>query len=272
MALPSGEPAFSANLTTMGTNPSAVALIPARAGSKRVANKNIRRLGAHPLIAYTIAAARQSGVFQAVIVSTDSPVIARVARYYGAETPFLRPVELAHETSPDIEWLQFTMGKLAADDRQFDVFSILRPTSPFRKPETIRRAWQQFLDARSVDSLRAVEKCAQHPYKMWLVQGERMVPFVSKQPATGVPWHSRPYQALPAVYVQNASLEIAWTRVIHEMNSISGDVLTPFISEGEEGFDINNADEWILAEHMFRSGTATTPAVTESPIADPDVP
>ncbi|HET9383893.1 MAG TPA: acylneuraminate cytidylyltransferase family protein, partial [Gemmatimonadales bacterium] len=194
----------------MKGTPSCIGLVPARAGSKRVANKNIRVLGKHPLIAYTIAAARASGVFSAVLVSTDSPLIGETARHYGAEVPFLRPAELATEHSADIEWLEYTISRLRQAGRTFDAFSILRPTSPFRKPDTIRRAWREFLSRPQADSIRAVEKCAQHPYKMWLVEGERMQPFVKQAPEDGgPPWHSRPYQALPRVYVQNASLEIA---------------------------------------------------------------
>ncbi|MCU0590503.1 MAG: hypothetical protein MUC57_03410, partial [Desulfobacterales bacterium] len=88
--------------------PSVVALIPARSGSKRVPDKNIRPLAGHPVIAYSISAAVQSGIFAAVIVSTDSERYAEVARYYGAEVPFLRPGEFSGDTSPDIEWVEYT--------------------------------------------------------------------------------------------------------------------------------------------------------------------
>ncbi len=87
--------------------PTIVALIPARAGSKRVPDKNIRSLAGHPVIAYTIAAALESEVFSDVIVSTDSEQYAEIARYYGAEVPFLRPSELAGDISPDIVWLLY---------------------------------------------------------------------------------------------------------------------------------------------------------------------
>src|SRR5215218_11201575 len=107
---------------------SAVALIPARAGSERVPGKNVRELAGHPLIAYSIAAARQSGVFNAILVSTDSPDIAAVAERYGAEVPGLRPPEMATATSPDIDWVEDVLGLLRAEGRTFDVFSILRPT------------------------------------------------------------------------------------------------------------------------------------------------
>ena len=129
----------------MPSAPNAIALIPARSGSVRVADKNVRRLGGHPLIAYTIAAARASGVFAAVLVSTDSPRYRAIARHYDAEAPFLRPPELAGATSPDIDWVDFTLRQLRDGGRTFDCFAILRPTSPFRQAETIRRAWQAFV-------------------------------------------------------------------------------------------------------------------------------
>ena len=117
---------------------SAVALIPARAGSQRVKGKNVRSLAGHPLLAYSIAAAHESGVFERIVVSTDSDEIARIARSYGAEVPLLRPSEMAGSTSPDIEWVRHALDNLG---REFDAFSILRPTSPFRTAATIRRAW-----------------------------------------------------------------------------------------------------------------------------------
>lgn len=185
----------------MSKTPTIVALIPARSGSKRVPDKNIRPLAGHPAIAYTIAAARQSGIFSAVVVSTDSEQYAEVARKYGAEVPFLRPMELAGTLSSDIEWIEHALHRLKEMDRSYDCFSILRPTSPFRLPETIQRAWQEFLSETGVDSLRAVEKCRQHPGKMWVVRGKRMTPLLPFEQA-GQPWHSTPYQALPEVYAQ----------------------------------------------------------------------
>ena len=157
-------------------SPRLVALVPARQGSKRVAGKNIRPLHGHPLIAYTIAAALDSGVCDRVIVSTDSEDIANIARHYGAEVPFLRPEAMASDRSPDIEWLEFTIAALEKNGDTFDCFALLRPTSPFRMPGTIQRAWQSFLADRSVDSLRAVEKCHEHPGKMWVIRGQRLLP------------------------------------------------------------------------------------------------
>ncbi|MBM3820364.1 MAG: acylneuraminate cytidylyltransferase family protein [Acidimicrobiia bacterium] len=241
----------------------AVAFIPARQGSKRVLGKNVRALGGHPVIAYTIVPALDSGVFESVIVSTDSEEIAAVARRYGAEVPFLRPAAFAGDTSPDIEWLEYTLQELKRRGRTWDCFSLLRPTSPFRTADTIRRAWALFSAQEGVDSLRAVEKCAQHPGKMWVVNGNRMEPLLKGGPRDQ-PWHSTPYQALPPVYVQNASLEIAWTRVVFETHTIAGDVLVPFITEPYEGFDINDPHDWMIAERLIADGTATLPSIQQT--------
>ena len=243
-----------------------VALIPARQGSKRVPGKNVRMLGGHPAIAYTIAPALESGVFDSVIVSTDAEEIAAIARHYGAEVPFLRPARFAGDTSPDIEWLEYTLSGLQRQGRSFDSFSLLRPTSPFRSADMIRRAWMQFSAEDGVDSLRAVERCAQHPGKMWVVRGRRMFPLLPFGNGEQ-PWHSTPYQALPPVYVQNASLEIAWTRVVFEQRTIAGDVIVPFLTEGYEGFDINDTHDWIIAERLLADGAVQLPPVRQAAYA-----
>jgi CMP-N,N'-diacetyllegionaminic acid synthase len=239
-----------------------VALIPARAGSKRVPDKNIRPLAGHPLIAYTVAAALSSEIFTDVIVSTDSEHYSEIIKYYGAEVPFLRPAKLAGDESPDIEWLHYTLNRLQEAGRSYDCFSILRPTSPFRMPTTIQRAWQEFSAQTGVDSLRAVEKCTQHPGKMWVVRGQRMTPLLPLGPAEQ-PWHSSQYPSLPEIYVQNASLEIAWSRVVLKDRTIAGNVVMPFFTTGYEGFDVNNEYDWQLTEHTVQNGDAKLPHITQ---------
>jgi N-acylneuraminate cytidylyltransferase len=241
---------------------SIVALVPARAGSKRVPDKNIRPLSGHPVIAYTIAAALDSKIFTDVIVSTDSGLYAEIVKYYGAEVPFLRPPELAGDQSPDIEWLEYTLDRLQTAGRKYDCFSILRPTSPFRLPDTIQRAWDEFSAQTGVDSLRAVEKCTQHPGKMWVVRGKRMMPLLPLGPA-GQPWHSSQYPSLPEIYVQNASLEIAWSRIVFEDRTIAGNVVMPFFTFDHEGFDVNNEYDWQLAEQLVQNGDAKLPQVIQ---------
>lgn len=239
-----------------------VAFIPARSGSKRVPDKNIRELAGHPLLAYSICTALESGVFDRVLCATDSEQYAAIARRYGAEVPFLRADVISGDQSPDIEWVRFMLDGLAGQGDEPDSFSILRPTSPFRQAATIRRAWEQFISRPWASSLRAVEKCAQHPGKMWVVRGEVMHPLLPLSPEES-PWHSNQYAALPDVYVQNASLEIAWTRVVRETGTIAGHIVIPFLTEGLEGFDINQPEDWITADHYVREHPGVLPEIKD---------
>jgi CMP-N,N'-diacetyllegionaminic acid synthase len=244
--------------------PSAVALVPARTGSRRVPGKNVRPLAGHPLIAYTIAAARESGCFDAVVVSTDSEETSEIARHYGAEIPALRPAEMATSTSPDIEWIRHILDVLAEAGRRFELFSILRPSSPFRGADAIRRAFDQLVASQPpADSIRAVELCRQHPGKMWIVEGEFMHPLL-EQPA-GVPYHSSQYQSLPRVYVQNSSLEVAWTRVVEEQSDIAGERILPFFTEEAEGLSVDYEEDWRVAEGWVEQGRVALPTIETGP-------
>jgi CMP-N,N'-diacetyllegionaminic acid synthase len=238
--------------------PSAVALIPARSGSERVRDKNIRPLAGHPLLAYAIATARQAGIFDRVVCSTDSGKIAEVAQRYGAEVPFLRPTELATATSPDIEWITHALDEL---DEHYDLFAIVRATNPFRGPDVLRRGFEQLLATPEADSIRAVELVKQHPGKMWIVEGKTMRPLLD-QAHLDVAWHAGQYQALPAVYVQNSALEIAWTRVVSQTATREGKVVAPYFTDGAEGFNIDDEEDWERARRLLDSGDVALPDVT----------
>jgi CMP-N,N'-diacetyllegionaminic acid synthase len=242
--------------------PSLVAFVPARAGSERVPGKNVRPLAGHPLLAYAIATAQQSGVADRVICSTDSEEIAAVARWYGAEVPFLRPAEYATSTSPDVEWITDAIRRLP---ERYDLFAIVRPTSPFRGPDALRRGLEQLLATPGADSLRAVEPVKQHPGKMWVVEAETMRPLLDQEDLD-VPWHSSQYQALPRVFVQNAALEIVWTRAL-DAPGHAGRVIAPFLTEGAEGLNIDDEDDWARAEALVGSGGATLPLIERAPYA-----
>ncbi len=231
-----------------------VALIPARAGSVRVPGKNVRPLAGHPLLAYSIAAARESELFDAILVSTDSEGTAEVARAYGAEVPGLRPAEMAGARSPDIEWISHV---LAGSDAEH--FSILRPTSPFRRGATIRRAWDAFQAVPGADSVRAVRPVREHPGKMWVLEGELMRPLMAQTPGE-VPTHSRQTAALPPVWVQDSSLEIARTAIVAR-GEIAGERVVPFVAEGVEGFSIDYPDDWEAAERIAAEQPGALPPI-----------
>jgi CMP-N,N'-diacetyllegionaminic acid synthase len=142
----------------------------------------------------------------------------------------------------------------------FDLFSILRPTSPFRGPETVTRGFDQLVAlGDQADSLRAVRLCREHPGKMWTVDGDLMCPLLP-QP-DGVPLHSRQYKSLPPVYVQSSSLEIAWTRVATEQGSIAGERVAPFFADELENFSIDYEDDWSFAEDQAARAPDSLPTV-----------
>ena len=241
----------------------AVAFVPARSGSERVPHKNVRLLAGHPLLAYAIETALQSGVCERIVVSTDSEEIAEVARWYGADVPFLRPPEYATSTSPDIEWLAYTLEHL---DERYDLFALVRATNPFRGPDAVRRGFEQLLATPEADSLRAVELVKQHPGKMWrLAEDGRTMRPILDQSHLEVAWHAGQYQALPQIYVQNSALEIAWTHVVTEAGTREGHVLAPFLTQGLEGFNVDEEEDWERAERLVEAGAVTLTAVTRPP-------
>ena len=237
--------------------PSAVALIPARSGSERVPDKNVRPLAGHPLLAYAIASAHHSGVFERVVCSTDSGKIGEVAQRYGADVPFLRPAELATSTSPDIEWIAHALDQLGG---HYDLFAIVRATNPFRGPDVLRRGLEQLLATPEADSIRAVERVKQHPGKMWVLEGRTMRPLLD-QAQLDVAWHAGQYQALPPIYVQNSALEIAWTRVVSQTGTREGKVVAPYLTDGREGFNIDDEEDWERARRLLDSGEVELPEV-----------
>jgi N-acylneuraminate cytidylyltransferase len=238
--------------------PSAVALIPARAGSERVPDKNIRPLAGHPLLAYAIAAARQAGVFERIVCSTDSTKIADVAKRYGADVPFLRPTKFATSTSPDIEWITHALAQLG---EHYDLFAIVRATNPFRGPDVLQQGLAQLLATPEADSIRAVELVKQHPGKMWVLEGKTMRPLLD-QSHLETAWHAGQYQALPQIYVQNSALEIAWTRVVSQTGTREGRVVAAYLTNGNEGFNIDDEEDWERARRLLDSGEVSLPDVT----------
>jgi len=237
--------------------PSAVALIPARSGSERVPGKNVRPLAGHPLLAYAVATARQANIFDRIVCSTDSEEIADTARRYGAEVPSLRPAEHATATSPDIDWITHVLGQL---EEQYELFAIVRATNPFRGPDAFRRGLAQLLATPEADSVRAVERVKQHPGKMWVLEGRTMRPLLD-QTHLDVAWHAGQYQALPEVYVQNSALEIAWVRVVSQTRTREGRVVAPFFTEGYEGFNVDDEEDWERAEALLAAGKVRVPKV-----------
>ena len=126
-----------------------LAIIPARSGSKGLAHKNIRPLNGKPMIAYTIQAAIDSGIFDYVMVSTDSEKYADISRTFGADVPFLRDTSLATDRASSYDVVEHTLEELTKRGECFDHFMLLQPTSPLRSSQDIVRAWQLLHEKRA---------------------------------------------------------------------------------------------------------------------------
>jgi N-acylneuraminate cytidylyltransferase len=236
--------------------PEILAIIPARGGSKTIPRKNIRPLDRHPLIAYSIAAARQSRRVTRVVLSTDDEEIAGVARAYGGEVPFSRPAELAGDDTLDFPVFQHALNWLAENEGYLPEAVVqLRPTSPIRPPGCVDRGITALLGRPEADSVRSVIPSGQNPYKMW-----RLDPATGRLEALlaleGVPEpYNAPRQLLPVTYWQTGHVDVIWTATIREKHSMTGKVILPLVLDPRYATDIDGLIEWQFAEWLIRQGT-----------------
>lgn len=233
--------------------PEVLAIIPARGGSKSIPRKNIRLLGGAPLLSYSIAAARQARQVTRVIISTDDPEFADIARAWGAEAPFLRPAELAGDTSRDLDAFQHALGWLAEHEGYHPEMVVqLRPTTPLRPPDLIDRAIDLLRADPSADSVRGVVEAKQNPYKMWRIPADgdgAMQPLIDTD--LDEPFNM-PRQELPTSYWQTGHIDVIRPHVITEQYSMSGQRILPLVLDADYAIDIDNLLDWDRAEWMLQ--------------------
>ncbi|HTP00375.1 MAG TPA: acylneuraminate cytidylyltransferase [Anaerolineales bacterium] len=233
-----------------------LAIIPARGGSKGIPRKNIRDFAGYPLIAYSIAAAQQAGCITRVIVSTDDEEIAAVARQFEAETPFLRPAELAQDLSTDYPLFQHALRWLDEHEGYHpDAVVQLRPTSPLRPRDCVDRAVHVLLSHPDADSVRGVVAAGQNPHKMWRLSGEDS-PMRNLLDVPGIqePYNA-PRQALPPIYWQTGHIDAIRAGTILKKGSMSGERVYPLVIDARYTVDIDNLADWARYEALVYSGT-----------------
>ena len=246
------------------SRPHCVALIPARSGSVRIPDKNIRRLAGHPLLAYAVAASLSTPMIDRVYVVTDSPAYARVAAHYGAQV-LSRPPDTATSEAPDIRWVEWSLQELEKQGVRADIFAIVRPTSPFRLSEDLSEAIEMLVKNPKADSVRGVRNITEHPYKAWVKDdGDFISPFVHSE-VNGVPGHSSQYASLPPVLIQDGSMDISWSRVVLDEGRITGSKVLPWTSKGDYSVDVNSEIDWLLAEVLIERGLVRLPRISVSP-------
>lgn len=232
-----------------------LALIPARGGSKGIPRKNIRLFAGYPLIAWSIAAAKRSSSVTRVIVSTDDEEIAAVARGWGAETPFLRPDEMAQDKTTDLPVFEHALKWLEdVEGYRPEVVVQLRPTSPIRPRTMVDDAIQILLDHKDADCVRGVVPAAQNPFKMWRFSGEGK-PLAQLLEVEGIdePYNA-PRQILPPVYWQTGHIDAIRVSTIVNKKSLTGDVIYPLMIDPKYTVDIDTLPDWAKYEALVYSG------------------
>ena len=203
-------------------------LIPARGGSKSIPRKNLLNLMGKPLISWSIQQAFQSKYINRVIVSTDDAEIADVSKSFGAEVPFIRPKELAQDSSLDIETFAHALKWLKSNENyQPELIVHLRPTGPARRVEYIDLAIEKIHSDSSADSLRSVSVAHQNPFKMWFISNNHIKPALTLKNVKDA--HSSGRQMLPIAYWQNGYIDIVRSETILQKESMVGENVIPFV-------------------------------------------
>jgi CMP-N-acetylneuraminic acid synthetase len=219
-----------------------LALVPARSGSKGIPRKNIADLAGKPLLAWTIAAALASRIPLRVVASTDCPEIAQIARLYGAETPFLRPAELARDESPAISTIFHALDWLEQEEGyRPDTVLYLQPTSPFRTAGDIDAAFS-VLDATGADSVIGVSEAHPHPYDMMQLRSDGRLGFFLSEQKDAVR-----RQDFPPAYAVNGAIFLTRTASIRAEKSLFPARTYPFVMPRERSLDIDSSSDLHLA-------------------------
>lgn len=217
-----------------------LALIPARSGSKAIPNKNIRIIAGKPLLAHSITHALESKLITRVIVSTDSPIYATIAREYGAESPFLRPSKISQDLSTDLEVFSHALKWLAKKEGYVpDICVHLRPTYPIRKVDDIDKAIKILVNNPDLDSVRSVVSSQIIPMKMWFVSGDGLLSPVVVTKIKDA--YNLPRQILPKALIQNGCIDVVRTRVIIDMKSMTGTKIFGYVMDNN--FDIDTESQ-----------------------------
>jgi pseudaminic acid cytidylyltransferase len=224
----------------------AIAIVPARGGSKRIPAKNIKALAGKPLIAYTIAAALESGLFGSVVVSTDSPEIAQIAQQYGAEVPFLRAKSLADDFTPVSSVTADALLRLDPVGDKFDTVAQLMPNCPLRTATDITDSYRQF-EATGADSQLSVVRYGwQNPW--WAMrqnENHELDPIFKEQ-------IKKRSQDLPELFCPTGAIWWARTEVMRRTKTFHVENRTGWEIPWQRGIDIDTCDDWNMVEALFR--------------------
>ena len=222
-----------------------LALITARGGSKRIPGKNIRPLGGKPLIEWSIDVVKDIVNICDVLVTTDDPLIAEVARDAGALVPWLRPAELATDTATSVEVSLHALDWYEREKGKVDGLLLLQPTSPFRKRDTIITGFEIF-HRNNFCPVLGVSPASDHPMWCYQIKGKRLFPFIEQKGE-----HLRS-QDLPSAYVVNGAFYLIAPDDLKKQRSFHIDGMHPLVmDDSRERVDIDTEWDWKMAEAIL---------------------
>ena len=230
-------------------NVKCIGLIPARSGSKGVPGKNIKLLGGYPLIAYSIAASLLSNKIDRTIVTTDSEEYAEIARYFGAEVPFIRPKEFAGDSSDAIDYVKHALEWF--DKNEFfvpDTLVLLCPPSPLRDPKIINAAIEHINTYPDATSLRSVMETQESPYKLFNIEDGFLKGMFPDDPRPE--YYNLPRQNFPRVFHPDGYIDIIKSNTVLEKNSLNGQKILSYISPG--GGDIDRPEDFEFVDYLLK--------------------
>lgn len=217
------------------------AIIPARGGSKGIPKKNITNLGGHPLIAYSIAACQLAYNIDRIIVSTDDEEIAKIASAYGAEIPFLRPANLAQDSSTDVGFLKHFFDHVNEEEA-----ALIRPTAPLRNPAFMDHVIEKYFTIKEkISGLRSIEETHANPYKIYQLHNNILGGFFMDFQGQK-DYHNLPRQVFPKAYAPNSYIDIVKKKTISQ-GSTFGDRIHGEVSE--QIIDIDSPSDLKLAQY-----------------------
>jgi CMP-N-acetylneuraminic acid synthetase len=221
-------------------------LVPARGGSKGVPGKNVRPLAGRTLLEYTAAAARESGVLDRVVLSTDSEEIAEAGRRAGLDVPFMRPPGLAQDDTPMLPVVLHALEALDLQGWTADLVVLLQPTSPLRRPGHIRDA-VAMLRETGADSVVSVIEIPRHlsPDYVMKIEGGALRPFLSEGARV-----TRRQDARPA-YAREGTVYAFWPATLERFGNIYGEDCRPLVIDPAESLSIDSEADWAAAERIL---------------------
>lgn len=220
-------------------------IIPARGGSKGVHRKNIKPIGEKPLIAWTIEAAKPSQLTRTV-VSTDDEEIAKVAREYGGDVPFLRPAELATDLANAVPVMQHALRTVEElEGEEYDAIMMLQPTTPFRRTEDINEAIRILQETGSDSVISVVDVEGHHPARMkWVEDGKIIDPPFCED------YENQPRQELRKIFIKNGAIYLTRRATILK-NSFKGNDCRALIMPPEISANIDSVHDFRYAEWLY---------------------